>query len=333
MQKTQDRPRMDQPLFSFGVIADIQYADQPDGYNYHHTRKRYYRNSLHLLRNAIRHWEDEEEDLKPSFILQLGDIIDGLNKTQNASDRALQTVLDEFNKCPLKVHHVWGNHEFYNFSRSALFSSALNSEEKGDPEQKDPGMDEVYAYHFSPAPKFRFVVLDAYDMSIIGQEESSEKYKQSYKIITEHNPNEELNQVPGRVSMDAMFVKFNGGFSQDQLDWLDNVLTSADEKEEKVTILSHIAVHPYSSDLVCLAWNYDKLLSVLYSHKSVVCFLAGHNHDGGYYLDLAGVHHITLEGVIETPPDSNAFGTVYVYEEKMVLRGHGRIPDRVLMYQ
>lgn len=95
----------------------------------------------------------------------------------------------------------------------------------------------------------------------------------------------------------------------------------------------HIPVHPYSSDLVCLAWNYEKLLSILGSHKSVVCFLAGHNHDGGYYLDSAGIHHITLEGVIETTPNSNAFGTVYVYKDKMVLRGNGRIQDRVLMFQ
>lgn len=38
--------------------------------------------------------------------------------------------------------------------------------------------------------------------------------------------------------MDGRFVKFNGGFSQDQLDWLDRVLTSADEKGEKVTVVS-----------------------------------------------------------------------------------------------
>lgn len=38
--------------------------------------------------------------------------------------------------------------------------------------------------------------------------------------------------------MDERFVKFNGGFSQDQVDWLDRVLTSADEKGEKVTVVS-----------------------------------------------------------------------------------------------
>lgn len=38
--------------------------------------------------------------------------------------------------------------------------------------------------------------------------------------------------------MDGRFVKFNGGLSQDQLDWLDRLLTSADEKGEKVTVVS-----------------------------------------------------------------------------------------------
>ena len=34
------------------------------------------------------------------------------------------------------------------------------------------------------------------------------------------------------------FTMFNGGFSKDQLDWLDSVLYSADEKRERVTIVS-----------------------------------------------------------------------------------------------
>lgn len=61
--------------------------------------------------------------------------------------------------------------------------------------------------------------------------------------------------------------------------------------------------------------------------------MAGHDHDGGYYADKGGIHHLTVEGVIETPPGCDAFGTVCVYEDKMILRGSGRIKDRVFMYQ
>lgn len=96
----------------------------------------------------------------------------------------------------------------------------------------------------------------------------------------------------------------------------------------------HLPVHPYSTDPICLAWNFDKLLAIIRSHGSVVCFMAGHDHDGGYHCDNeTGVHHVTFEGVIETPPDSNAFGTVSVYEDRMVLKGSGRIKDRVIQFR
>lgn len=95
----------------------------------------------------------------------------------------------------------------------------------------------------------------------------------------------------------------------------------------------HLPVHPDSTDPICLAWNFDDVLAIIRSHSSVVCFMAGHDHDGGYHQDKeTGVHHLTFEGVIETPPDSNAFGTVSVYEDRMVLKGSGRTSDRALLF-
>ncbi|XP_030631464.1 manganese-dependent ADP-ribose/CDP-alcohol diphosphatase [Chanos chanos] len=319
----------EKPLFTFGVIADIQYADIDDGYNFKRTRKRYYRNSLQLLHKATKEWSAER--FKPNFILQLGDIIDGFNKKYEASERALETVIKEFNDYPAVVHHVWGNHEFYNFSRTTLLSSVLNSTANTDA-ANIINTDQIYAYHFSPSPKFRFITLDAYDVSLIGREESNSKYNQAMKLLREHNSNDDLNHPPAPAGMEQRFVKFNGGFSQSQLDWLEKVLCLADERQEKVIIISHLPVHPESTDPICLAWNYDEVLSILHSHKCVVCFMAGHDHDGGYHRDASGVHHLTLEGVIETPPDSDAFGTVYVYEDRMVLKGNGRTHNRTLMY-
>ncbi|XP_029933068.1 manganese-dependent ADP-ribose/CDP-alcohol diphosphatase [Myripristis murdjan] len=319
------------PLFTFGVIADIQYADIDDGFNYHRTRRRYYRSSLQLLRNAQESWS--ESAIKPKFILQLGDIIDGFNKGRGASERALAAVLREFSSRGVQVHHVWGNHEFYNFSRSALLRSKLNSTSCSDEGSGAHAGADIYAYHFSPAPGFRFVVLDAYDVSLLGRDESSVKYTNALNLLREHNSNEDLNAPPMAEGLEQRFVKFNGGFSKDQLDWLDAVLSQADEKKERVTIVSHLPVHPRSTDPICLAWNFDELLAILQSHSSVVCFMAGHDHDGGYHRDKdSGVHHLTLEGVIETPPDSDAFGTVSVYEDRMILKGNGRIADRELLF-
>lgn len=95
----------------------------------------------------------------------------------------------------------------------------------------------------------------------------------------------------------------------------------------------HLPVHPGSTHPMCLVWNFSKVLDIISAHRSVVCFLAGHEHDGRYYLDKdTGVHHVTFEAVIETPPNSNAFGIVYVFKDRMVLKGSGRVADRVLHF-
>ena len=101
------------PLFSFGVIADCQYADADDAFNFHKTSLRRYRNSLKILEEAIQSWNDligEEEEgggdvtnsnaASPSpsgrssfkFVAQLGDLLDGKAKAQKGgADEALQS--------------------------------------------------------------------------------------------------------------------------------------------------------------------------------------------------------------------------------------------------
>nr|XP_057917591.1 manganese-dependent ADP-ribose/CDP-alcohol diphosphatase [Doryrhamphus excisus] len=316
------------PLFTFGVIADIQYADIDDGLNFTQTRRRFYRNSIHLLKEARETWS--QSATPPNFILQLGDIIDGFNKDHGASSGALDRVLEEFSLGSMDVHHVWGNHELYNFTRSELLKSRLNSGVLADGRAGG----DIYAYSFSPFPGFTFVVLDAYDVSLLGVEEDSPRYQSAFTFIKQHNNNEDLNCPPVEFdSLKQRFTKFNGGFSVTQLDWLNRVLTSADKEQEKVSIVSHLPVHPCSTTPICLAWNFEELLSIIQRHSSVVCFIAGHDHDGGYYWDEStGVHHLTLEAVIETPPGNNAFGTVSVYEDRMVLKGTGRVSDIELLF-
>lgn len=317
-------------MFTFGLIADVQYADIEDGQNYLRTRRRYYRGSADLLRDAVLQWRRE----RVQCVVQLGDIIDGHNRRRDASDRALDTVMAELDACSVDVHHVWGNHEFYNFSRPSLLSSRLNSAQRtGTDTGSDLIGDDIYAYEFSPAPNFRFVLLDAYDLSVIGREEESEKHTHSWRILTQHNHNlQDLNQPPVSVGLEQRFVKFNGGFSEQQLQWLDAVLTLSDHKQERVLIFSHLPVHPCAADPICLAWNHEAVLSVLRSHQSVLCFIAGHDHDGGRCTDSSGAQHITLEGVIETPPHSHAFATAYLYEDRMVMKGRGRVEDLTITY-
>uniref|UniRef100_A0A8D2D7B3 Calcineurin-like phosphoesterase domain-containing protein n=1 Tax=Sciurus vulgaris TaxID=55149 RepID=A0A8D2D7B3_SCIVU len=170
-------------LFSFGVIADIQYADLEDGYNFQGSRRRYYRHSLLHLQGAIEDWNKESST--PCCVLQLGDIIDEL-------------VMNTLKMLKVPVHHTWGNHEFYNFSRDYLTRSKLNTRFLEDRIVHHPETipsENYYAYHFVPFPKFRFILLNAYDLSVLGVDQSSPKYQQCMKILREHNPNTELNMM------------------------------------------------------------------------------------------------------------------------------------------
>lgn len=179
------------PLFAFGVIADIQYADAEDGYDFSGYRRRYYRQSLQLLRDAVAAWAAERPPL--AFVLQLGDSIDGLNARGGRAGAALEQVLAALGRLPVPVHHTWGNHEFYNFSRARLAHTGLNSRPAG---AAAPAGD-CQAYHFSPAARFRVVVLDAYDVSVLGREPDSPHYQEALQLLREKNPNESLNSPAG----------------------------------------------------------------------------------------------------------------------------------------
>nr|XP_021500006.1 manganese-dependent ADP-ribose/CDP-alcohol diphosphatase isoform X2 [Meriones unguiculatus] len=225
-----------EPLFSFGVIADIQYADLEDGYNYQRSRRRYYRHSLVHLQGAIEDWNSESS--MPCCVLQLGDIIDGYNAQYKVSEKSLELVMNTFQMLKVPVHHTWGNHEFYNFSRDYLANSKLNSKFLEDRIMQHPETspsEDYYAYHFVPFPKFRFILLDAYDLSVLGIDQSSPKYEQCLKMLREHNPNVELNSPQGLS--EPQYVQFNGGFSQEQLNWLNEVLKFSDMNQEKVVIV------------------------------------------------------------------------------------------------
>jgi len=82
--------------FSFGVIADIQYADKEK------RGARHYRKAIAKLEECV----DELNRQELSFTIQLGDLIDG-NETQ---ERTLSDLLDVFNKLSMPKYHVIGNH-------------------------------------------------------------------------------------------------------------------------------------------------------------------------------------------------------------------------------
>lgn len=126
--------RAEEPLLSFGLLTDVQYADaKPDG-------ERHYRDSIPKLKTAV---EDLAKE-KLAFTLHLGDVID-------RDYASYAVVLPLFKGLGHPVHYVLGNHEY-----------AVDDDKKpGVPALL--GLEHDY-YAFSSCGA-RFVMLDTNDVS------------------------------------------------------------------------------------------------------------------------------------------------------------------------
>jgi len=125
------------PLFTFGVIADIQFCDcEPAG-------TRYYRSSLIKLREAISYFKSDSLD----FIVDLGDMID----KDYASYNPVKSILDSSG---MKVWHTTGNHDY-----------SVEPKLKKRIPQLQENKDGYYSFNYE---KFRFIVLNGNDISTYG---------------------------------------------------------------------------------------------------------------------------------------------------------------------
>lgn len=305
-----------QPLASFGVISDVQYADIADGSSFLGV-PRYYRNSLLVLQRAVQKWNEE----KVNFVINFGDIVDGFcPKDQSLS--AVKNIVNEFCLFDGPVYHMIGNHCLYNLPRERLL-----------PMLNIPSRDLHAYYDFSPVPGYRFVVLDGYDISAIGWPKDHPKTVKAVDFLWERNPNSDKNSPNGLLGQDRRFLMFNGAVGKDQMEWLDGVLQDATSSNQKVVICSHLPLDPHASSNEALLWNYNEVMDLIHRYDCVkVCF-AGHDHKGGYSVDSCGVHHRILEAALECPPGTNAFGRIDLYPNGLVLSGSDRLKSQEMVYR
>ena len=235
-------------------------------------------------------------------------LVDG-NCPKHESYNAISKVIDIFKLLEgVCTYHVLGNHCLYNLPREDLHQLLEIPSENGSS-----------YYTFSPTTGFRVVVLDGYDISVIGWPAGHPHQKEALRILKEKNPNTDLNSPEGLEDTEKRFVMFNGGVGKDQLAWLDQVLEHATDSDEKVIICSHIPFHPEATLPAALLWNYNDVLDVIDKFKCVkVCF-ASHTHMGGYTVDSHGVHHCVLEAVLECPPGTNALTCMMIVSLMLVL--------------
>jgi manganese-dependent ADP-ribose/CDP-alcohol diphosphatase len=92
----------------------------------------------------------------------------------------LQRLTDAFDQLAgCRTYHMIGNHCLYNLPRNKLHEML----------QIPPAADGASYYSFSPHPAWRFVVIDAYDISLLGWPDSHPRHLMAEAILEKENPN------------------------------------------------------------------------------------------------------------------------------------------------
>ena len=261
-------------------------------------------------------------------VVQLGDLIDGRCAKNKDTYECLGRVLTLLGNAvaPHGVYHIIGNHELYNFSREELKS------QKGAWYGGDRRQEGIF-YYSKRVKNVRMIFLDAFEISVMNGE-GDDRTEEAKSILRSNNPNVAL---PGRVDWTAglgrdkiRFLPYNGKFGVKQLAWLKAELQAVDAANEKALIFSHTAFCPGACSASCMTWDYDEALNIVQSSKCVLACFYGHAHKGGYTQDEFEIHHVTLASPLESKEAT--FAVADFYEDRIVLRGNGRIPSRTLMY-
>ncbi len=273
-------------LFSFGAVADIQYADAEKAGN------RDYRNSLQKLDNCIKIFNRNEL----SFIVNLGDMID---RDYISYDKPLK-ILDN-SKAP--VYNVIGNHDF-----------SVDDKFKRKVRKRLANRKGYFAFKLDD---FIFIILDGTDVSTFAHKEGSKQYKNAM-VKYEEIKKKGLNNA----------YTWNGGIGNKQLEWLDKQLELADDGQQKAVLFCHWPLLPESGAQL---WNNTEILNLLKSHNSVIAWIAGHHHEGGYVKE-GNIHHLTMKGLVEAKSETSC-GIIEVYDDKLLLTGYGDQNDLILEFR
>lgn len=304
-----------------GVISDIQYADKEDGADFSGLEKRYFRNSLQIVEAAVGQLNEAQADV----VVTLGDAIDGWNASKGVQESALQSVTAALSvlQAPLGRFDLIGNHDLYNFNREALATCGLRCTAR-----------EGSFYHSVVlSERWEIVILDAYDLSMIGYPQEHPNLVKSLELMRQNNP-AVLSEVPGTDWFEGLpvekhrWVPFNGGLSETQIVWLRQTLETAHAAGRKVLVFTHVPLYAPATKPKTVMWNAEDVMEVLHEFAEVVStVVAGHDHAGGYAVDPAGIHHVTMNSPLTAEPvnaitkaKNVPFGIIECHEDFAVLR-------------
>ncbi|MBK9389125.1 MAG: metallophosphoesterase [Bacteroidetes bacterium] len=166
-----DSGQNQKPVFSFGIIADVQYADaDPAG-------TRYYRSSITKLREALSSFRKDSVD----FVITLGDLID-------RDIKSYDPLLKIMDSSGLKFYNVPGNHDY---------SADMGHKRRLPAEYiKKPG---YYSFSYN---SFRFIFLNGNEISVYSTNNKA-KISDAEALLDTMKKKKELNAVEwnGGLSM------------------------------------------------------------------------------------------------------------------------------------
>ena len=305
----------------FAVIADVQYADIDDAYNFSKTSKRMYRRSLRAFQLAVQSWNSVHASKPISFVAQLGDLIDGQNKARGQSQGALDACMNIVAGSSISEwHHSVGNHELYNFPRSASHVPWSR-----------PG---ASYYMWRPHPRVVAVQLDAYEISTIGRSQDDSRTCEAWRILNAHNPNDckafGVDWKRGLKGLQKRHVPYNGGLGSAQLAWFRTIVAQARQDGDVCVVFSHLPTFPDAATDDTLLFDFEQALAVLREYPSTVCaWFAGHQHAGGVSHDpSSGTLHYTLASPLESIEET-CHAVVEILPRgdgaAIAVRGHGKL--------
>jgi len=271
-----------------GIVADVQYADKPA------QGARTYRQSLMRLERAAEFFNsDEIADMssniflrrRPEFVIQLGDFIDG----GDTAMEDLQRVCDVYSRIKCRRYHVLGNHDFAGLERSTVM--------------KILGLERGY-YDFT-VKGWRFIVLDTMDLSVSGGwDKNSEHYRLGQKML------DELAATGAKNAQD-----WNGGLSDEQLDWLRTALADAKDKQQKVIVFGHLPLLPKGEKHAL--YNSEEVIKLFEKSGCTAAYFCGHSHKFSW-LYHNGIYYVTIDGMVETKANL-IYALLWIYDDRLEL--------------
>ncbi len=250
---------------------------------------RYYKKSPERLKEAVTELNKHELD----YTIHLGDFID-----QRFS--SFDSLVPTWNKLKSPSYHVLGNHDFevVDSLKSKIFDK-LNLKKR---------------YYSIDQNDWKFIVLDGTDLSFYGSLDSL-KLKEAKTTFD-------------KIEKDSLpYAKvYNGGLSNEQMNWVEQELITAQNKHQNVGFYCHFPLLPYDNGNL---WNTVELQKLIERYKNVKVFMNGHKHLGAY-AQKNGIHYVTFKGMVNTA-DSTSYAIADFFKDSIKIKGYGREKDKTLL--